>query len=79
MGEGSKGGQTGLISGLSEGVLEDGGSRKSLVGSRRESSKRGRIGDQKPTVVQEWQRKGYCQAILTQIGQNSYCVSLLSG
>jgi hypothetical protein len=33
MGEGSKGGQAGLVSGLPEGVLEDGGSRKSLVGS----------------------------------------------
>jgi len=38
-GEGSKGGQTGINSGLSEGVLEDGGSGKSLAGSRRESSK----------------------------------------
>ncbi|MCH7915338.1 MAG: hypothetical protein IH856_20275 [Deltaproteobacteria bacterium] len=59
---------------LVEGVLEDGGSRKSLAGSRRESSKRGRVGDQERAVVLERQREGYCQAILTRIGQNSYSV-----
>ncbi len=42
---------------LVEGVLEDGGSRKSLEGSRRESSKRGRVGDQQTAVVLKWQRK----------------------
>ncbi len=42
---------------LSEGILEDGGSRKSLVGSRRESSKRGRVGDQERAVVLKWQRR----------------------
>ncbi len=51
---------------LTEGVLEDGGSRKSLVGSQRESSKRGRVGDQEIAVVLEWEREGYCQTILTQ-------------
>ena len=56
MGKGSKGGQTSLFSGSSEGVLEDGGSRKSLVGSRRESSMRGRVGDQERAVVLERQR-----------------------
>ncbi len=42
---------------LVEGALEDGGSKKSLAGSRRESSKRGRVGDQELAVVLEWQRK----------------------
>ncbi|MEE9568096.1 MAG: hypothetical protein V3W37_01820 [Candidatus Binatia bacterium] len=42
---------------LVEGVLEDGGSRKSLAGSRRESSKRGRVGDQELAVVLEAMRK----------------------
>ncbi len=42
---------------LDEGVLEDGGSRKSLEGSRRESSKRGRVGDQQTVVVLEAMRK----------------------
>jgi len=42
---------------LPEGVLEDGGSRKSLEGRRRESSKRGRVGDQELAVVLKWQRK----------------------
>ncbi len=37
--------------------LRTNGSRKSLVGSRRESSKRGRVGDQEPAVVLKWQRK----------------------
>ncbi len=41
MGEGSKGGQTGLISGLPEGVLEDGGSKESLPVD--ESGKRGSL------------------------------------
>ncbi len=52
---------------LPEGVLEDGGSRKSIVGSRRGSSQRGLVGDQELTAVLEWQREGYCQAILTQM------------
>ena len=41
MGEGSKGDQTGLIPGLSEGVLEDGGSKESLPVD--ESEKRGSL------------------------------------
>ncbi len=59
---------------LVEGVFEDGGSRKSLVGSRRESAKRGRVGDQERAVVLERQREGYRQAMLARIGQNSYFV-----
>ncbi len=31
--------------------------RKSLAGNRRESSKRGRVGDQETVVVLKWQRK----------------------
>ncbi len=53
---------------LVEGVLEDGGGRKSIVGSRKKSSKRGRVGDQELAVVLKWQRGGDCQAIHTRIG-----------
>ncbi len=42
---------------LSEVVHENGGSRKSRAGSRRESSKRGQVGDEKAVVVLKWQRK----------------------
>ena len=52
---------------LVEGVLEDGGSRESLVGNRRESSKRGRVGDQEGAVVLEWQREGYSKLYLLEL------------
>ncbi len=43
---------------LVEGVLEDEREQEvSLVGSRGESSKRGRVGDQEIAVVLKWQRK----------------------
>ncbi len=54
IGEGNKGGQTSLISGLSEGVLED---KREQEVSRREFSKRGWVGDQERAVVLKWQRK----------------------
>ncbi len=43
---------------LVEGVLEDEREQEvSLVGSRGESSKRGRVGDQETAVVPKWQRR----------------------
>ena len=50
------------------------GRGKSRVEERSESSMRGRVGDQEIAVVLKCQREGYCQAILTRIGQNSYSV-----
>ena len=56
--------------------LRTNGSRKSIAGSRRESSKRGRVGDQKPAVVPKRQREGYCQAMLTQNWtEQLYCLT----
>ncbi|MCZ6449384.1 MAG: hypothetical protein O6918_00740 [Deltaproteobacteria bacterium] len=52
---------------LVEGVLEDGGSRKSLAGSRRESSKRGRVGDQELAVVLECNERGTAKLYLLEL------------
>ncbi len=57
--------------------LRTNGSRKFLVGSRRESSKLGRVGDQERSVVLEWQREGYCQTILTRYWtEELFCLTL---